>query len=43
MKDNKKKYFELEIDIFALSAEDVITASSDLDVDDDPYDDWTGW
>lgn len=37
MKDNKRKYYELEIDVFALSVQDVLTASSDQNVTDDPY------
>ena len=43
MKDNKRKYYELEIDVFALSVEDVLTASSDINVEDDPYDPDDNW
>ena len=33
----KKKYFEMEMDVINLYNIDVITASEDSDVTDDPY------
>ena len=38
-----KKYLELEIDIIALTQNDIITESSENDKTSDPYDSENGW
>ena len=39
----KNKYLELEIEVILLSMQDVITASSDQNATDDPYDPGNNW